>query len=285
MQFSLDHEISYVSDVVVEGVIRPLIARIVQVYVLILGDDKTGGSTHVTHIEINYMFDSASLMAAFSLGTLLLSTPAAWLYTLIVAFYGQSSIAAGRMGNMFLAGGFIWQLFLLASGRYVAAIISGHIMSFMRTDLVFATAFALLGMAWIEKRWLSRLEWVTFASLIIISLVVPQLLISLHPVHPDFSSFLITHGDYLTKPLGNISGMKTALGVAFPLLMILAATWRPGMSRTTAVALLPAFAHLSIVFLIADFNETRLLGPFLAGIGLICSERVSRLWTCSDPKP
>ncbi|WP_213770071.1 hypothetical protein [Bradyrhizobium sp. dw_78] len=279
MQFSLDHEISYLTDNVVEGVIRPMIAWIVQVYVWILGDDKTGGSTYVTHIAINYMFDSATLISAFALATVVVSPVGAWLYMFTVAFFGQASfvLGGGRMGGMFLAGGFLWQLFLLASGRLVAAIISGIVMSFMRTDLVFATAFAVLGISWIEKRWPSPKEWTTFASLIIISIVVPQMLISLNPVPPDFSSFLITHGDYLAKPWGNISGLTTAIGLASPLFMILAVTRPLGVSRTTAIALLPAIVHLSIVFLIADFTETRLLGPFLGGLGLLCAERLANV--------
>jgi hypothetical protein len=277
MQYSLDHEISYLTDNVVEGVIRPLISWIVQAYVWILGDGKTGGSTYVVHVAIDYMFDSATLMSAFALATVLVPSVGAWLYMFTVAFFGQASfvLGGGRMGGMFLAGGFLWQVFLVASGRFVAAIISGIIMSFLRTDLVFAAAFAVLGIAWIEKRWPSPKEWATFASLIIISLVVPQLLISLNPVPPDFSSFLITHGDYLTKPLGNISSLTMAIGLASPLFIILAVTWTPGVSRTTAVVLLPALAHLSIVFLIADFSETRLLGPFLGGLGLICAERLA----------
>ncbi|MHC2577128.1 hypothetical protein [Bradyrhizobium diazoefficiens] len=194
LQFSLDHEREFAHIDAVEGVIRPLIARITEVYVQILGDDHTrGGSTFHTHIVANYMFDSLSFLAVFALATLLLSPTASWLCLLTFAFYTQIAIYPGRMGPVFIAGGLFWQLFLLVSRQYPAAIISGLIISFGRTDVVFASAFVLLSLAAFERRWPTPKEWGLFGLLVGISIAVPKILIWMHP-GTDFRSFLITHG-------------------------------------------------------------------------------------------
>lgn len=275
MQFSLDHEREFAHLDLVEGIIRPLISKIVETYVGILGDDKTGGSTARTHVAINYMFDSASFLAVFALGTRLLSPAATWLCLFTIAFFAQTSIFAGRMGALFLAGGFFWQLFLLVSRRYPVAVISGLIISFLRTDVVFATAFAILSLAWIEKRWPSLKEWSVFAVLIVISLVVPKTLIALHPT-ANFNSFLITHGEYFTKAIGNLMSLKLAVALASPVLVIVIVT-TSRISRTVAAVGPPALIYLGIVFLIADFSETRLLGPALGALAFVGSEGLASL--------
>ncbi|MHC2626544.1 hypothetical protein ACVIW2_008576 [Bradyrhizobium huanghuaihaiense] len=279
MQHSLDNEIAYVTKLnLVEGVIRPLISRIVQGYVWVLGDDNSGRSTYVTHLSINYMFDSASFIAAFALATVLVR-PASLLihilFVLFVAFFAEAAFVPGRMGSAFLAGGFFWQLFLIASKRYGVALLSGLLISFARTDVVFAAAFAIPGILWFERRWSDSWAWLTFAGLLIISLVIPKILIALSPVQPDFSSFLLTHGDYFTKPLGNLSASRIAAGMAAPLFVLLILTWTPGVSRTTALMLPPALVYLAMVFVIADFSETNKLGPTLGALALICSERLA----------
>ncbi|MDH2398968.1 hypothetical protein QCM77_03040 [Bradyrhizobium sp. SSUT18] len=279
MQYSLDNEIAYVTKLnLVEGVIRPLVSRIVQGYVWVLGDDNSGRSTYITHLSLNYMFDSASFIAAFALATVLVrpaALPIQILFVLFVAFYAQTAIVPGRMGSVFLAGGFFWQLFLLGSKRYALMLLSGLVMSFMRTDLVFATAFAIPGIAWFERRWPNAVEWLTFAGLIVISLAVPKILIALYPVQPDFSSFLLTHGDYFTKPLGNLSASRLAVGVAAPIFVLLVLTWTPGVSRTTAIVLPPAVVYLAMVFVIADFTEPNKLVPILGALALVCCERLA----------
>lgn len=281
MQFSLDNEIAYVTKLnLVEGVIRPLISRVVQGYVWVLGDDNSGGSTYITHVSINYLLDSASFIAAFALATILVR-PAALaihiLFVLFVAFYAQTALVPGRMGSVFLAGGFFWQLFLLASKRHAVMLLSGLFVSFWRTDLVFATAFAIPGIAWFERRWPNGLEWLTFVGLIVISLAVPKLLIAMHPVAPNYASFLLTHGDYFTKPLGNLSASKLAIGMAAPLFVLIILTWSSGVSRTTATVLPPALVYLAMVFVIADFTEPNKMIPIFGALALICIERLAAL--------
>ena len=275
MQFSLDHEREFAHMDIVEGIIRPLISDVVEVYVRVMGDDHVGRSTFRTHIAINYMFDSLSFLAVFSLGTLLLTRTATWLCLFTVAFYAQTAIFAGRMGAVFLMGGFVWQLFLLVSRRYPAAIISGLIISFARTDVVFSTAFVLLSLALFERRWPDRREWIVFVILVGISLAVPKVLISLHP-NANFGSFLIMHGDFLGKPLGNIASLKLAIAVAAPFIAIVVVR-ATKVTRTMAAVVPSAVIYLGIVFLIADFSETRLLGPPLAGLAFVACEALGRL--------
>lgn len=273
MQFSLDNEASFASSDLVEGVIRPLIARVVKIYVAIFGDDNSGGSTYFTHLLVNYLFNSATLLAAFALATVLLSPVPAWLCLFIVAFFGQVSFYPGRMGPFFIAGGFLWQLFLICSRRYVAAIICGLVISFARTDVVFAPAFAMLGFAWLERRRPSPKELAVFATLILISLAVPKVLIWLHP-SVDYRSFLFTHGDYFTKPWVNLLNLRLALAIASPVLVLILVLGTSPRSPTVALVALPALAHLSMVFLVADFSETRLLIPTLAALAFIACERL-----------
>ena len=119
MQFSLDHEREFAHMDAVEGVMRPLLAKITEAYVQLFGDDHTrGGSTYHTHIIANYLFDSLSFLAVFALATLLLSPTASWLCLLTFAFYTQTAMYPGRMGPVFIAGGLFWQLFLLTWRRY-----------------------------------------------------------------------------------------------------------------------------------------------------------------------
>jgi hypothetical protein len=280
MQVSLDHERSFLHTEFVEGIIRPLISIIVDAYVTILGDynhaailPPHGGNTYVTHIAINYMFDSASFIAVFALGLILLSPMGAWLCLFMVAFIAQTAPMEGRMGNVFLAGGFFWQLYLLASGRRGIAVASGLVLSFMRTDLVFATAFAIPALAWNEGRQPTSKEWLTFALLIAISIVVPEVLILTHP-GANFSSFLVTHGDYFTKIVGNIRSLKLAVALASPMLAVIIVV-RGKVSRTVAAVIPPALVYLGIVSLIADYTETRLLGPTLGALAFVCCERLS----------
>lgn len=275
MQHSLDHERQFAHAELVEGIIRPLISKIVETYVQILGDDRSGGSTHHTHIAINYMFDSLSFLAVFALGCLLLSPTSTWICLLSFAFYTQIAIYPGRMGPVFIAGGIFWQLFLLVSRRYPAAIISGLIISFARTDVVFASAFVLLSLAALERRWPTGKEWGVFAALVAISLLVPKLLISMHP-NANFGSFLITHGDYFTKIVGNLVNAKMAVAIASPVLAIVVVRVF-SITRTMAVVLPAALIHVGIVFLIADFSETRLIIPALGALAFVSSEALGRL--------
>lgn len=282
MQFSLDHERAFARLDLVEGVIRPLISKIVDVYVKVLGDDNSGGSTYFTHIAINYMFDSASLLAAFALGTVLLSPVSAWLCLFVIAFFAQTSIYPGRMGAFFIAGGFLWQLFLLSSRRYIAAIICGIVISFARTDLVFSAAFGVLGFAWMERRRPYSNEWAVFASLVAISIAVPKILILSHS-NVQYGSFLFTHGDYFTKPWANFLNLRLFVAFTIPLLALILVLRPPIRLRTTAIVALPALAHLSMVFLVADFSETRLLGPTLAALAFIACEQLGRLLQSIQP--
>ncbi|MCK1677151.1 hypothetical protein [Bradyrhizobium sp. 150] len=275
MQQSLDHEREFAHADLVEGIIRPLISRIVETYVQILGDDHLGGSTLHTHVAINYMFDSLSFLAVFALGCLLLSPTSTWICLLSFAFYTQTAIYPGRMGPVFIAGGIFWQLFLLVSRRYPAAIISGLIISFARTDVVFASAFVLLSLAAFERRWPTVKEWGVFAALIGISVLVPKLLISMHP-NANFGSFLVTHGDYFTKVLGNLVNAKMAVAIASPVLAI-AVVRAFSITRTMAVVLPAALIHVGIVFLIADFSETRLIIPALGAFAFVSSEALGNL--------
>ncbi|MBU6463649.1 MAG: hypothetical protein KGL35_17955 [Bradyrhizobium sp.] len=280
MQISLDHERSFLHTEFVEGIIRPLISIIVDAYVRILGDDHHHGQTSFTHIAINYMFDSASFIAVFALGTRLLTAISTWLCLFIVAFIAQTAPMMGRMGNVFLSGGFFWQLFLLSSKRYIAAITCGIVICFMRTDVVFATTFAIPSTALFERRWPTQAEWWTFFSLIGISLLIPEVLIALHP-NANFASFLITHGDYFGKIIGNLVTLKLAVALACPMLaVIIVSKWQ--LSRTVAVVIPPALIYLGIVFLIADFTETRLLGPTLGAFAFVCSERLGALLQASE---
>lgn len=275
LQFSLDHEREFAHMDAVEGVMRPLLAKITEAYVQILGDDRTrGGSTYHTHIVANYMFDSLSFLAVFALATLLLSPTAAWLCLLGFAFYTQIAIYPGRMGPVFIAGGLFWLLFLLTSRRYSAAIISGLIISFGRTDVVFASAFSLLGLAAFERRWPTLREWGTFVLLVGISVAVPKALIWMHP-GTDFGSFLVTKGDF-SKLVGNLQTMKLAVAVASPVLAI-AIVRTFALTRTIAVVLPAALVHVGLVFFIADFSETRLIIPALAGLTFVASEALGKL--------
>lgn len=275
MQLSLDHERAFAHMDAVEGVIRPLIARITEVYVHILGDDRTGASTSHTHMVVNYLFDSLSFLAVFALATLLLSPTSTWLCLLTFAFYTQTAIYPGRMGPVFIAGGLFWQLFLLVSRRYPAAIISGLIISFGRTDVVFASAFALLSLAAFERRWPTTKEWWVFGVLIGVSLVVPKTLIWLHP-GVDYKSFLIMHGDYFTKLVGNLLSMKLAVAIASPVLAIVVVRTF-AITRTMAAVVPAALVHVGIVFLIADFSETRLIVPVLGALAFVSSEALGNL--------
>jgi hypothetical protein len=274
MQYSLDNEANFLTSDLVEGVIRPLIAAVVKVYIAVFGDDHSGGSTAFTHMAINYLFDSAALLAAFSLGTVLLSPTSTWLYLFVVAFFGQISIYPGRMGPFFIAGGFLWQLFLLSSRRYTAAIICGFVISFSRTDVVFASAFAMLGFAWFERRRPSQKEATVFGVLVAISLLVPKILILLHPRTVIYASFLFTHGDYFSKLTENLTNLRLTLAIASPVLALILVLGVSPRSRTVAIVALPALAHLSMVFLVADFSETRLLIPALAALAFIACERL-----------
>ncbi|MBR0709345.1 hypothetical protein [Bradyrhizobium liaoningense] len=276
LQFSLDHEREFAHVDAVEGVIRPLIARITEVYVQVLGDDHTrGGSTFHTHIVANYMFDSLSFLAVFALATLLLSPTASWLCLLTFAFYTQIAIYPGRMGPVFIAGGLFWQLFLLVSRRYPAAIISGLIISFGRTDVVFASAFVLLSLAAFERRWPTLKEWGLFGLLVGISIAVPKVLIWMHP-GTDFRSFLITHGDYFSKLVVNLLTMKLAVAIASPVLaIVIVRTFT--LTRTMAVVLPAGLIHVGIVFVIADFSETRLIIPALTALAFVASEALGKL--------
>jgi hypothetical protein len=276
MQFSLDHERQFAHLDLVEGVIRPLISKIVEIYVAILKDDRTGGSTYFTHFAINYMFGSASMIAAFALGTVILAPVPTWLCLFLVAFFAQTAIYPGRMGATFIAGGFLWQLFLLASRRYVAAVLCAVVISFMRTDVVFSSAFAIFGIAWMEQRKPSTGEWTVFALLVCISIAVPKVLILLHP-DVNYGSFLFTHGDYFSKAWANILTLKLFIAFMSPTLAILIVTRTTGISRVTATVALPALVHLSMVFAVADFSETRLLGPTLGALAFMASERLGRL--------
>lgn len=275
MQLSLDHEREFAHMDAVEGVIRPLLAKITEAYVQILGDDHTrGGSTFHTHIVANYLFDSLSFLAVFALATLLLSPAAAWLCLLSFAFYTQTAIYPGRMGPVFIAGGLFWQLFLLTSRRYPAAIISGLVISFGRTDVVFASAFSLLGLAAFERRWPTLKEWGVFGLLIGISLAVPKALIWMHP-GTDYRSFLVTNGDF-SKLVGNLLAMKLVVAIASPVLAI-AIVRTFALTRTIAVVVPAALVHVGLVFFIADFSETRLIIPGLAGLAFVASEGLGKL--------
>ncbi|MFK4580218.1 hypothetical protein [Bradyrhizobium ottawaense] len=274
-QYSLDREIQFGNSNAIEGVIRPLIARVTGSYIAVLGDNHTnGGSAFYTHIAINYLFDSLSFLAVFGLATLLLSPTAAWLCLLTFAFYAQIAIYPGRMGAVFVAGGLFWQLFLLVSRQYPAAIISGLIISFARTDVVFASAFALLSVAAFERRWPRLGELSLFALLIGISLAVPKVLIWMRP-DADFSSFLVTNGDF-SKLVGNLLAMKLVVAIASPVLAI-AIVRTFALTRTIAVVVPAALVHVGLVFSIADFSETRLILPALAGLAFVASEGLGRL--------
>ncbi|WP_027545064.1 hypothetical protein [Bradyrhizobium sp. WSM2254] len=283
MQFSLDHEREFAHLGLVEGIIRPLISQIVETYVQVMGDDHLRGSTWRTHVAINYMFDSLAFLGVFALGTLLLSPTSRWLCLLTFAFYTQIAIFPGRMGAVFIAGGLFWQLFLLVSRRYPAAIISGLIISFARTDVVFASAFVLLSLPAFERRWPTTKEWAVFAVLIGISLVTPKFLIWMHP-EANFKSFLVTQGDYFGKMLGNLLSMKLAIAVASPVLAIVVVT-TCSMTRTIAAVVPAALVHVGIVFLIADFSETRLIIPALAALAFVASEGLGKLLEAGRCEP
>lgn len=275
MQFSLDHEREFAHMDAVEGVMRPLLAKITEAYVQLFGDDHTrGGSTYHTHIIANYLFDSLSFLAVFALATLLLSPTASWLCLLTFAFYTQTAMYPGRMGPVFIAGGLFWQLFLLTSRRYPAAIISGLIISFGRTDVVFASAFSLLALAAFERRWPTLKEWVVFGLLVGISLAVPKMLIWMHP-GTDYRSFLVTNGDF-SKLVGNLQAMKLVVAIASPALAI-AIVRTVALTRTIAVVGSACLVHVGLVFFIADFSETRLIIPGLAGLVFAASEGLGKL--------
>ncbi|MDA9543055.1 hypothetical protein ACM43_00440 [Bradyrhizobium sp. CCBAU 45321] len=275
MQHSLDHERAFAHGELVEGIIRPLISKVVETYVQVLGDDRLQGSTYRTHIAINYMFDSLSFLGVFALATLLLSPISTWLCLFTFAFYTQIAIYPGRMGPVFIAGGLFWQLFLLVSQRYPAAIISGLIISFARTDVVFASAFVLVSLAAFERRWPTAKEWFAFAVLVGISLAVPKILLWMHP-DANFSSFLIARGDYFTKLKGNLLTMKIAVAIACPVLAIVILKTR-AITRTMAAVIPPALIHVGIVFLIADFSEVRLIIPALGALAFVSSEALGNL--------
>lgn len=274
-QYSLDREVQFGRSNAIEGLIRPLISMITETYVEILGDDHTqDGTAFYTHIVINYMFDSLSFLAAFSLATLLLSPASTWLCLLTFAFYAQIAIYPGRMGAVFVAGGLCWQLFLLVSRRYPAAIISGLIISFARTDVVFASAFALLSLSAFERRWPTLKELSVFGLLIGISLAVPQTLIWMSP-DADFTSFTVANGNF-SKLVGNLLAMKLVVAIASPVLAI-AIVRTFALTRVIAVVVPAASVHLGLVFLIADFSETRLIVPTLVGLAFVASEALGKL--------
>lgn len=210
----------------------------------------------------------------FALATLLLSPTAAWLCLLTFAFYTQIAIYPGRMGPVFIAGGLFWQLFLLTSRRYPAAVISGLIISFGRTDVVFASSFALLGLAAFERRWPTPKEWAVFGLLIGISLAVPKALIWMHP-GTDYRSFLVTNGDF-SKLVGNLQTMKLVVAIASPVLAI-AIVRTFALTRTIAIVGAATLTHVGLVFFIADFSETRLVIPALAGLTFVASEGLGKM--------
>lgn len=274
-QYSLDREIQFGTSNAIEGLIRPLIAKVTKSYVAVLGDNHTkGGAAFHTHLAINYLFDSLSFLAVFALATLLLSPTAAWLCLLTFAFYTQIAIYPGRMGAVFVAGGLFWQLFLLVSRQYPAAVISGLVISFARTDVAFASAFVLLSIAAFERRWPRPGELSLFALLIGISLAVPKILIWMRP-DADFSSFLVTNGDF-SKLLDNLRAMKLVVAIGSPVLAI-AIVRTFALTRTIAVVVPAALVHVGLVFLIADFSETRLILPALTALAFVASEGVGRL--------
>lgn len=280
MQFSLDHEREFAHLNLVEGIIRPLISKVVEAYVQVMGDDHSGGTTFLTHIAINYMFDSLSFLAVFALATLLLTPTSQWFCLLAFAFYSQTAMYVGRMGPLFIAGGLFWQLFLLVSRRYPAAILSGLIISFARTDVVFASAFVLLSLPAFERRWPDRREWAVFAVLMGISLITPRFLIWMHP-DANFKSFLITQGEYFSKLVVNLLTMKLAVAIASPVLaLVIVGTC--SMTRTIAVVVPAALIHVGIVFLIADFSETRLIVPALGALAFVASEGLGKLLEKSE---
>ncbi|MDE2470574.1 MAG: hypothetical protein KGL35_17965 [Bradyrhizobium sp.] len=280
MQVSLDQEASFLHSNRVEAIIRPLISYVVSFFIAIMGDDKTlglfhqGGATFTTYVAINYMFDSASFLAAYSLATALLSPFSSWLFLLTVAVIAQIAPMVGRMGNVFLAGGFFWQLFLLTSKRYVAAVVCGVVICFMRTDVVFASAFAVPTAAWFERRWPSSKEWGAFVFLIGSSVLIPKALI-LHNPNPDYVSFLLMQGDYFSKLLGNIHATKLAFGLACPMLAVILVS-KNRLTKATAIIIPAGLIYLGMVFVVADFTETRLLGPPLGALALVFSEIIGR---------
>jgi hypothetical protein len=283
MQVTMDRDRAFLTSDYVEGVIRPLVSYIVDFYATVFGDDHVRGmapfdvqSSYFTHVIINYMFDSLTFLAVFSLGSLLFSPVSTWICLFVIALIAQTApMPDSRMGNVFLAGGFFFQLLLLVSGRYKTAIVSGLIISFARTDTVFTSAFAILGMACFDRKWPTKAEWYTFAALVGISIAVPAALI-IHHRTSTFGSFLITQGDPYTKMYVNILTLKQLVGLASPMLAIIIATGG-NFSRTIAIVIPPALIYLGLVFLVADFTETRLLGPTLGALGFVCSERLGTL--------
>jgi len=199
----------------------------------------------------------------FVLATLLLSPTATWLCLLGFAFYTQIAIYPGRMGPVFIAGGLFWQLFLLTSRRYPAAIISALIISFGRTNVVFASAFSLLALAALERRWPTLKEWGVLGVLVGISLAVPK---NLDASWNGFRSFLVTNGDF-SKLVGNLQAMKLVVAIASPVL----AMRTFALTRTIAVVGSACLVHVGLVFFIADFSETRPIIPGLAGLVFVAS--------------
>ena len=122
-----------------------------------------------------------------------------------------------------------------------------------------------------------------FAVLIGISLLTPRFLIWLHP-DANFKSFLITQGEYFSKLIVNLLTMKLAVAIASPVLaLVIVGTC--SMTRTIAVVLPAALIHVAIVFLIADFSETRLIVPALGALCFVASEGLGELLTKSEARP
>ena len=57
------------------------------------------------------------------------------------------------------------------------------------------------------------------------------------------------------------------------------------MTRTVAVVVPAALIHVGIVFLLADFSETRLIIPALGALAFVASEGLGKLWEKSEALP
>ena len=113
-----------------------------------------------------------------------------------------------------------------------------------------------------------------FGLLVGISLAVPKMLIWMHP-GTDYRSFLVTNGDF-SKLVGNLQAMKLVVAIASPVLAI-AIVRTVALTRTIAVVGSACLVHLGLVFFIADFSETRLIIPGLAGLVFAASEGLGKL--------
>jgi hypothetical protein len=70
--------------------------------------------------------------------------------------------------------------------------------------------------------------------------------------------------------------MKLAIAIASPVLAI-AIVGACFVTRTVAVVIPAALVHVGIVFLIADFSETRLIIPALGALTFVACEALGRL--------